>query len=309
MQILTAWTDGSLPYADAIRQLETLKVSALEDGRAQDAAYIESRRGVIEGYRGNYPASISHFEQARDLFLRAGNRLQVLMCNLNIGETYRLKGQYNRARQYFRMGYESAVDQGYREMQVLARANEGQMLLTQGHIDMAEAMLLEAYTLSEQPFEVIEEGQSPQMVRRSWLDQRIDILQALAQIYLERGDPEQAWRFAREAHSVAGEIGSSLALGFATRAVAQAITLLGRPPEAPFAADPDAYFTQAIMAFKDINAEGEIARTLYLQGRSLARRGRATMASRKLHQAITMFSKLGMVDDAARATEEQLKLL
>jgi tetratricopeptide (TPR) repeat protein len=307
--ILTSWQDGTLSYTDAVAKLNDIKAVAVAENRPEDQAYTELRRGVIEGYRGNYGPSIEYFERARDLFLQSGARAQVLVCNVNIGETYRLKGNFSRARQYFRMGYESAVEQGNREVQVLTHTNEAQMLLSQGHPDQAEAMLLECYDLSEQPFVVQNEGQTEESARRAWLDQRIEIIQALTQISLENDKSDSAWRFAREAYTLAQEVDSPLALGFASRIIAQTLTQLGNTGDTNLNPDPDVHFLQAIQYFKEINAEGEIARTLYLQGRSLARRSRNTMATRKLHQAVAMFSKLGMVDDAAKAAEEQLKLL
>ncbi len=309
ISILTAWQDGTLSYPDAIAKLNELKAQAVATNRPEDQAYAELRRGVIEGYRGNYTASIDYFERARDFFLQAGSRPQVLTCNINIGETYRLKGNFSRARQYFRLGYEVALEQGNREMQVLARTNEAQMLLSQGHTDQAEAMLLECYALSEETYTVQYPEQTEQMARRAWLDQRVDIMQALTQIYLEHSKTDEAWRFAQEAYTVAKLIDAPLAQGFASRAIAQTLTLLGSAEQTGLNPDPDFHFLQAIQHFKDINAEGEIARTLFMQGRNLARRSRNTMAARKLHQAIAIFSKLGMVDDAAKAAEEQLNLL
>jgi hypothetical protein len=183
------------------------------------------------------------------------------------------------------------------------------MLLSQGHIDQAEGLLLACYDLSEQPYTPQNPTQTEAAARRAWLDQRVDIVQALTQIYLENGKAEACWRFAREAYAIARQIDSPLALGYASRAVAQALTQIDDVGDSGLNPDPDTHFLEAIQHFKEINAEGEIARTLYIQGRSLARRSRHTMAARKLHQAVAMFSKLGMVDDAAKAAEEQLKLL
>lgn len=307
--ILTEWQDGTLSYADAVAKLNQIKANATAENRIEDLAYVELRRGVIEGYRANYSPSIEHFERARDLFLQVGIRAQVLVCNVNIGETYRLKGNFARARQYFRMGYEAAVEQNNREVQVLTHTNEAQMLISQGHPDQAEVMLLECYELSNEPFTVQNEGQTEETVRRAWLVQRIDIMQALTQIYLENHRVEEAWRFARETYALAQEVDAPLVLGFASRAIAQTLSQMSNVGDTGLNPDPDSHFLEAIQHFKDINAEGEIARTLFLQGRSLARRSRNTMAARKLHQAVAMFSKLGMVDDAAKAAEEQLKLL
>ncbi|MBK9125965.1 MAG: tetratricopeptide repeat protein [Chloroflexi bacterium] len=306
--LLTAWEDGTLSYHDAVAQLNTLRAEAQTRARPEDEAFLESRLGVIEGYRGNYVGSIAHFERARDLYLRANNRRQVVTCTLNIGETYRLKGNFARARQYFRTGLDAAVELGDRELQVLARANESQMMISQGNAAQAEASLRECYALCEEPFPVLA-GASPEVVARNQLDQRADIAHALSTLYLDSGDIEQAWHFAQEGLKLATLLQTDLRIGFAYRALGEVVTVLEHPPEPPLSPDPDHYFSESIARFKAVNAEGETARTLFAQGRSLRRRGRQTQATRKLHQAMIMFSRLGMVDDAAKAAEEQLKLL
>ena len=56
-------------------------------------------------------------------------------------------------------------------------------------------------------------------------------------------------------------------------------------------------------------AEGELAKTMYEHGRSLMRRDKKMPAARKLQQAMVIFTRLGMVDDAAKAAEAQLMVL
>lgn len=306
--ILTRWENGALSYQDAIGQLIALKGEISGEGRLDDEAYLESRIGVIEGYRGNYATGIAHFERARELYLKADNQRQVVTCNLNIGETYRLKGNFSRARQYFRIGHEAALELGDRELQVLARANESQMTMSQGHLEQAEATLRECYDLCEDPFPVPPDS-APETIARAQLDQKADIAQALTTIYLQQGRIDEAWRFAKESFSLAESLGTDLRLGFAYRALGEVITALNGATEAGYNPDPDVHFADSVLRFKAVNAEGEMARTLYAQGRSLAKRGRSTLAARKLHQAMIIFSRLGMVDDAAHAAEEQLRLL
>ncbi len=306
--ILTQWESGTLTYQEAIGQLIALKGEVSHEGRLEDEAFLESRIGVIEGYRGNYATGIAHFERARDLYLSANDPRQVVTCNLNIGETYRLKGNFSRALQYFRIGYEAALELGDRELQVMARANESQMMMSQGHVTQAEETLRECYGLCETPFPV-PAGSTPESIARAQLDQRADITQALTSIYLKQGRIDDAWHFAKESYLLATELGTDLRLGFAYRALAEVITDLPTASGADFESDPDIYFTDSVARFKAVNAEGEMARTLYAQGCSLGKRGRSTLAARKLHQAMIIFSRLGMVDDAARAAEEQLRLM
>jgi hypothetical protein len=71
-------------------------------------------------------------------------------------------------------------------------------------------------------------------------------------------------------------------------------------------ADPDEYFRLAIDVFREMNMEAERARTVFAHARSLAHRGRKTMAVRMLQQVMVMFTDLGMVDDAAKAAQAQI---
>jgi len=50
-------------------------------------------------------------------------------------------------------------------------------------------------------------------------------------------------------------------------------------PDANFSAGPDYYFEAALEAFREINAEAEMARTMFAHARSLNVRGRRTTAA------------------------------
>lgn len=98
--------------------------------------------------------------------------------------------------------------------------------------------------------------------------------------------------------------------GYANRALAEIISVNPVPPmDKRFVNDPNVYFQAANDAFLEIHAEGEVARTIYAHALSLLRAGRQMMAARKLQLAMIIFTRLGMVDDAARAAETQLEVL
>jgi hypothetical protein len=61
--------------------------------------------------------------------------------------------------------------------------------------------------------------------------------------------------------------------------------------------------------FKQVKAEAEVGKTLFAQGKSFAKRNRRNSAGRLFQQAIVIFTKLGMNDDAAKAAEEQLRVI
>ena len=306
--IISAWEEGQTSYEVVMARFKAMMADAVADHNSNDQGQIEYRWAMIEGYRGSYDASIQHFERSRDFFIAGGMRRRVIACHLNIGETYRLKGNFTRARQYFRIGYEAALELGHREMQVTCRINEAQMLVSLGYMEQAEATLLECYTLSNDPFPT-DSDRDPERVERGRLSHIVDITKTLTTIYVSRHQGDEAWRYALEAHLIAHTLRITLLMGFADRAMGQAVSLNPDRREDGVNPDPGFYFQQSIQHFKEVNAEAEIARTLLAQGRSLIGRGKRTQAGRKLNQAIAIFGGLNLIDEASRAAEEQLKLL
>jgi tetratricopeptide (TPR) repeat protein len=307
-RLITQWEEGSVPYEEVMARFDVLAGEADAEHRFNDHGQIEFRRAIIEGRRGYYDDSIKHFERARDLFSAGGMRRRVVACHLNIGETYRLKGNFTRARQYFRISYEAALDLGHREMQVTARINEAQMLITLGYPDQAETTLLDCYAMASAPFPP-DPDRDPHRKERARMFHMVNIAKSLTSIYANRGDVDLAWNYAREAHLIAYSLHATLLMGFADRAMGEALSLKPASIDPDINPDPDYHFAQSIQHLREVNAEAEIARTLYAHGRSLIGRGKRTQATRKLNQAITIFSQLGLTEEASRAAEEQLKLL
>jgi hypothetical protein len=131
---------------------------------------------------------------------------------------------------------------------------------------------------------------------------------ALTLLYLKRGEVIPAWHAAKLAYRVAEDVHKPYERGFACRAIAEVLPYLPHPDDG-FRPDPDAYFQASRAAFQEIQIEGEIGRTLLAHARSLAGRGRNLTAARKLREAMLIFARLGMLDDAARAAELQRDVL
>jgi tetratricopeptide (TPR) repeat protein len=301
-QIAVEWETGEQSFQEAVDRLTQLQTGVKE--RPADEAHIEVRFGIMQGYRGNYNASIGHFERARELFIQVGNRQRASVCLMNLGEIYRMKGDFTKARQYFQISYDTATALGDRSTQVTARANEAQMLMSLGRYEQASTILEECHQLCLQPFDTIETDHE----HRDRLDQLCEIVCAQADICLHSGNPEEAWKYAAQALRLAEELEVPLRLGFANRTLAETLTVLGSAPEEGFKDDPDTYFIRANEAFREVKADGEIARTLFAHGKSLGKRGKTQAGARKLQQATVIFTKLGMVNDAAKAAEAQIKL-
>jgi tetratricopeptide (TPR) repeat protein len=300
--ILRQWQAGELPFREAAQQFAALAQEAATQRRLANQARVEYLLGYMQGYRSNLSVSIKHFENARQLFERIGNEKRVMNCDLNLGETYRQKGDFTHARRLFRSAYENSIRLNEIGPQTIARANEGQMLLSMGQTESARAALLEALELT---------SRWPEDQQNSLSGLLCEIYHALAVINLNEGNFAEAWQQAKQALQIAREINQPLELGHACRTMGEVLTALEEPPEAldeGFSINPDDFFKASIDAFQSIDAEGEMARTLHIFARSLARRGRRVPAARKLQQATLIFAKLGMVDDAAKAAESQASI-
>jgi tetratricopeptide (TPR) repeat protein len=296
--VIRRWESGLLPFEAALDEMRQLSRDATLRRHAAEQARAEGLLGYLEGYRGNLNASIRHFERSRALFHEVGNVHRVAICDLNLGESYRYKGDFSRASALFDKAYSAFRELSVLEDEALALGNKGQMLLSMGRLPEAEADLRESYRLTLQ---IPADGDN----RNSLL---CELHHALCLLYLRRQMVEDAWHEADAAYQMGMKDAGALGKGFACRAVGEALTHTETCPEG-FTPDPDMYFQIANEAFRDINAEGEMARTMFAHARSLARRGRRMTAARKLQHAMIIFTRLGMVDDAARAAEAQLEIL
>jgi tetratricopeptide (TPR) repeat protein len=300
-ELLQRWQSGELPFKDAVQKLEALAREAQASDKPANHGRAELLLGVMQGYRANLDASIRHLERARMLFEQVGNRRRVVGAVLNLGECYRLKGNFSRARQLFRAAYEAAEEIGNPETQANAACNEGLMLLSMNHIDSARIMLEKAYHLAAQ-------GQSNQ----HQLAVFCEIHHGLASVYLKIGQHDEAWKHALNSLTLARGVEQPLMLGFANRAMGEVLSAFGALPSyanPALSSDPDDYYRAASEAFREIKAEGEVARTMYAHALSLAGRGRGMTAARKLQQAMIIFTRLGMADDAAKAAHAQMDVL
>jgi tetratricopeptide (TPR) repeat protein len=299
IEIINRFGTGDLPYENALAELEKLAEEADKSGHMVNQGRVEQLIGYIQHYRGNLDISIRHNEKARSLFARAGNPKRVATIDLNQGENYRFKGELNRAAKLYQSAYEVAEQFGDLRLQTIASSNEGLVLLTLKKYDEAHVSFNKSLKLAQQL-----DAQATDIATIL-----CEIYHGLAVIHLHEGNLEAAWMRALEALQVAEEAQQPLIKGYANRTLGEVLTELKTSPDARFSSDPDDYFRASIGYLQELKADAEMARTMFAQSLSLAKRGRRTMAAKKLQQVMDMFSKLGMVDDAARAAEAQLALM
>ena len=300
------WHDGELPFSEALKKLEALWQEAVDDNHLVNQGGIENILGIMQGYRGNYDESTTRFKNALELFSSGGAKERMIACVLNIGETYRLRGNFTRARTYFHRAYETSKELNRLRNQSVALANEGQMWISLNSMDKARSTLEKALSIGQR---AIEEQETDEQERIGNLDNLCEIHHALVTVCLNEDAPLEAWTHARRSYEIAEQLNREIRIGYANRAVGDVITELDTLPDDDFKNDPDAYYDVALSAFRNVKSEGEVGKTLLAKGKSLVKRNKKRSASRLFQQAMVIFTRLGMTDDAARAAEAQMSAI
>jgi tetratricopeptide (TPR) repeat protein len=300
MGLLKRWEDGDLPFKEAVAQLTMLSQRANAEGHLVNQGRAEQLLAYVQHYRGNLDASIYHNERARTLYAKAENLRRVGIIDLNQGENYRFKGDFARAVRLYQSAQHIAEQLEDQQSLTLAAVNEGLVLVTLGRNKDARKSL-------QRGLELAKSAPNETEVQQRTLNRLYcEIHHGMAVIHLRENEPEAAWEQAQKALALAEQTGDPILRGYAHRTIGEVLTALGEA--FTDGDDPDTYFRAAMESFRSLNAEAEMARTMYAQAISLAKRGRRTTAARKLQHVMIMFSRLGMVDDAARAAEAQLNV-
>ena len=300
-ELVTGWQSADMPLKDALQRMEALALEAQASGNNANYRCAELLLGVMQGYRADLDESSRHFERAQTRFEEASSHRHMIGAILHQGTQYRLQGNSSRACFLFHAAYDAAKELDYMEMLAHAACNEGLMLLSGGQLEDAQAKLEEAYAIAT----ALPTGEQQQELF-------CEIHHGLASLYCRLEKFDLAWIHALDALTIAHDLEKPLLLGYANRAMAEVLSAISSRPSnaAPTrSSDPDHYFDAASSAFHEVNAEGELARTLYMQALSLADRGNRVRALRVLQQAMILFTRLSMADDAANANEAQIRLL
>lgn len=303
-KIYESWHKNEISFPIALTQLEDLRQSAIADSNKINEAGIYNILGIMYGYRSGYDDSIKNFVQARKMFQENGALRRVATVDLNLGETHRLLGDFTRAKNYFRNAYEEAKSFEEVPLQVLALTNEGQMWFSLQSFAKARSTLEEALQVAESEWNTETERE-----KINFADNACEIHHALVGVYLAEDNSADAWEHAVKAFEHAEFSGRIVRMGYAYRAFGDVITVLGESPDPDYNSDVDYYYDEALNAFKQVKAEGEVAKTLLAQGQSLAKRGEKRSAGNKYQQAMVIFTRLGMVDDAATAAQAQADVI
>ncbi len=300
--LLHQWQTGTLSYNDTLEALEKQRQKVIRNNMPIHEGLIENSLGIMEGYRSNLGKSLSHFEASRRIFEQCGARSRVGNAALNIGETHRLRGNFQRARLFFQEAYESAKQYNNLATQAIALTNEAQIWCSLRQYGSAYDLLLKAEALCQHPWGDPEtENQM-----RGRLGCECDVHHSFVEVYLYRQKIEDAMQHAQRGLALAQQVGDAVVIGTANRAMGNVLTAL-YPHD--HTSNPDDYYRAASESFNGIKAEGEVGKTLLAQGKSMAERGRKRTAAQLFQRAMEIFTRAGMTNDAAMAAEAQLSVI
>jgi len=292
------WIGGEIPFQEALSRLDGCMREALSTSSPAKQAMVEYQLGYIHHYHGNIESSIYHYQHSRALFQQVGNQEYVARMELNLGEEYRYKGEFDRALAQFRVACAVGREINNLSLQAFAMLNTGWVLLDFEAWSEARQSLAQAELLV---------GQMGDYWQKDGV--LAEVYYGLSIVALRLADAATAWKYALSLVALADRNPDARFRGYANRLLGELITELKTAPDPIPLTSPDDYFFNSIQAFQEIRFEAEIARTLFAQACSLALRDARVDAVRKFQQAMLIFNRLGMTKDAARAVAAQSKLV
>ena len=291
---LRGWALYRLGDAPAVLALgeQTLKLCT-EFGDRRGMATSFKLHGVAHLQLGHYLEADRYFEQGLALCQEFSDRRNAGAMWSNLGESARLRGDYQAAAELYQKALAIARQIGHRESEVIYLNNLCGARLGLRQFEEAEADLRQVITLTGTP-------------KSGALSETNTFL---AEACLGQGKLTEALEAAQHALALAQESENHLDLGGAWRALgkvaagmkkrrADARTVSADPGAS--VTEPHACFTESLRVFKQINAEGERARTLRAWAEFELHQGRTEEGRKKLEEARSIFQQLGMTLEVER---------
>ncbi|NWF70075.1 MAG: hypothetical protein HXY40_13395 [Chloroflexi bacterium] len=287
--VLTAWRIGTLSFVEAVESFNALKYEALQDSSAVNEALVERLMGIVRIARGHYAHAIRHFRMARELYEIAEEPELMLLCDNNMAEAYRQRGDLERAHSIFVRTNEAAQKHDFMLVCIYCQANDGRTLIGLERFAEGLTTLEAALTLARTP-QI--EPQVLGLIALIHCDMTIALLQL--------GRPQAAYYAAREA-LVSAELSKEV------RRRAQAHRALGRalslytPPQTTDSAD--AQFEASISLCRETRLDIELALSLAAHGESLLKRGQSEAAGARFQDALALYEQLGFAAEIQKTRQ------
>jgi len=274
-----------------IEELLMQSGDAAAAGDPASEAQAELFLGDVQQKRGNIEKSIGHLRRARALYGLVHDYGGIASSELLQGQNYRNIGQYDHAVDALTAALSIAQKYGLRELQADASVMLGLLYLEVGQYTQAHQSLDYGLVFARRLHDAA--------LREHLVHMAVD---GMVNLQLQQKRPTHAWMQTMVLWKRSQQTDKPLYIGIANRAVGQVIAELGTSPyPSDFSPDAQQYFNEAIRIFDSINAEVELAHTLFTQARYLQN---STAASRSLQKAVRLYTRLGMVVLADHAAEQ-----
>ena len=279
---IIAWAGGHIP--DALVHYEQSRANWLALGNGYQVARVEGNMGVAYFYLAQWEQARIYHTRCKEYWEQIDDRDMLAHPCLNLGNIYLYQGDWAASRDPLQPGaglWSSAHHERYMSM---GHINLGLLAIEQGEWAKAQAQLEESYAI---------------LTESNIRDLVSEVLSALAEVALGKGDLPRAAELATQARQAAAELGMQHEEALALRVLgrihlAEAARSSGQgagPAGASDAARAD--LLAALAIFKAMANTYEAARTQYHLARVELAAGCRAGASAALDAAQDAFTALG----------------
>ncbi|HWX21750.1 MAG TPA: adenylate/guanylate cyclase domain-containing protein [Candidatus Binatia bacterium] len=299
--LLKGWAFYRISDAPAVLALgEQTRQLCLASGNRHGLATSFKLHGVAHLQLGHFPEAARFFEQGLALYEELGDRRNAASMWNNLAENARLRGDYQSAEELYEKALAAVRQIGHRESEAIYLTNLSAARLGLRKFQQAETELQEAIALTS--------GTNSCALSATY--------SFLGEACLGQGKTSPALEAARRALALAQDSENDLDLGTAWRTLGRVLGAQASPPanrenraSAADAAGPDfipdagTCFAEGLRVFREIQAEGEQARTLRDWAEYEVLEGRGQEGRLKTEEALAIFQRLGALAEVQRTRE------
>jgi|GEM_PF-6448155 len=276
---------GQINYAVDIKTIKKHIEIAIE----LNEPLLASRLYQLGGFMSLVAGELSEFD---DWYQQAFNIAQehqfirlMAITKMNHGEAYRLLGRYDRALALYQASYDYFLEDDQKDNTLpLLESNIGLAQLGNQNYDAAEGQFLKALAqIGQKTYDHV--------------DALMEAKRGLAEVELNRGDFETAWKNIEEATRLAIGINDKMTLAEIN------LTRAHIAEQDPDHDDAPLYYTASRALLKTQESPVVLARALLDEARYQHRHQAYADAKKTASEAHTIFTNLNMLEDAALAAE------
>lgn len=277
--------DTLLSYVDMAKDLEEPIV----------AGWVMLTVGVAHTYIGKLEQSIADYDVAYRLFSQQRDYVHMAAAVNNMGETHRIKGNFEKALDLYRDGLKlsekAPVDYTHPVSTLTSNALVQILVSNMGLVHLGLHNFEDAEATFERALDIFE-GQT-----RANLDSMCEIRRGLAEVYLSRGNFADAYSSIQLARTNAESIQNNVVLGDIFLTMAHILEADPNPPESA-----EEYYRRSRELLQAGNLPVMFARTVMAEARYQQAKGNSVDAQRLAAEAHQLFVEIGLEEDARLAT-------